>query len=545
MRNWILSLAFLALTLVCLSPAQTLPERGDPSGRWVGEYRTGHRRVFLVLLIKKENGKWTGVYNRPLLDWENRPDLMALTVHDDAVSFDLGDSSSSIHADTRWIGNSLRGKIAGPGGEGKIILEPSATLSKDYLDTLAGDYDDGSGDSYVIQRENTYLCFLNRRTGRSGRLIPASETEFWSGPTFDIYYPAEFRFTFVRGGNGQPTQLRVSERGKRKVVAGRKMVYRTDEVEFHNGDTKLSGTVWIAPGGGPHPAVVILHGSNYQTRGGQYAALAFVADQFVRNGFVALTYDKRGTGKSGGERDDAPELLSGDAAAAVGLLRNRPDVDPDRIGLWGLSQGGIIEPIAAEKAGRIAFFINVSGAVINTNEQEIQRTELELRADGFPPKDVQAAVHLQQVKFHYACKRDNWQEYQTVLQAAQGQPWLPDPYIGPPDSKTSSAWDFWKCGVEPGKYWEIVHAPVLYVQGEFETNSNPQDNLMRLQQAMQAAGNQRFEHKLMPGAEHSMFRATRGGEKETPFLKAYVAGYFHFMTDWATRQVVSSNRKPE
>jgi pyrroloquinoline quinone (PQQ) biosynthesis protein C len=68
---------------------------------------------------------------------------------------------------------------------------------------------------------------------------------------------------------------------------------------------------------------------------------------------------------------------------------------------------------------------------------------------------------------------------------------------------------------------------------------------MRLQQAMQAAGNQRFEHKLMPGAEHSMFRATRGGEKETPFLKAYVAGYFHFMTDWATRQVVSSNRKPE
>jgi uncharacterized protein len=501
--------------------------------------------VFLVIHIQKENGKWTGVYNRPLLDWENQVDLGALTIRDAAIGFDLGESSSKIHVDTRWAGNSLRGKVSGSGGRGSIILEPSASLSKDYLETLAGDYEVPAGDSYVIERENTYLCFLNRRTGRSGRLIPASETEFWSGPTLDIYYPPEFRFEFLRDGNGHFTRLKVSEHGKRKLLADRKTLYHTQEVEFRNGETKLSGTLSAPAGSERHPAVVILHGSNYQTRGGQYGALGFVADQFARYGFVALTYDKRGTGKSGGERDDDPELLSADAAAAVRLLRVRPDVDGNKIGLWGISQGGIIEPMVAAKTGRLAFFINVSGAVVNTNEQEIQRTELELRADGFPANDVEAAVHLQRVKFHYACKRDNWDEYERILKAAAGKAWLPDPYIGPPDAKSSSAWDFWKCGVEPGKYWENVLEPVLYLQGEFETNSNPRDNLVRLQQAMQVAGNQHFEHKVIPGAEHSMFRARTGGEKEQAFLNTYVDGYFQLMTDWAMGQVESRVRQAE
>jgi hypothetical protein len=78
---------------------------------------------------------------------------------------------------------------------------------------------------------------------------------------------------------------------------------------------------------------------------------------------------------------------------------------------------------------------------------------------------------------------------------------------------------------------------VLYVQGEFETYSNPRENLMRLQAAMNVAGNKRFDHKIMVGAEHSMFRAKNGGEKEDPFLNTYVEGYFPLLTDWAQREV--------
>lgn len=545
MRGGVLAIVFAAGTLVSLNSAAQLnkPTREDATGRWVGEYTLDHQRVFLVVRLKKENEKWVGTYNRPVLDWENDLDLRNLQIDRNQIAFNLGDASSVIHVETRWVANSLQGTVKAARVQGKIVLEPTAILPKEYLDTLAGNYE-AAGGSYVIERENNYLCFLNRRTGRSGRLVPASETQFWTGPGIDIWYPEQTWFEFVRRSDGQPTQLKVRRGRTRRLTLDRKVLYTREEVEFENAGTKLSGTLRIPAEGRRGPALVILHGSNYQTRGGQYGALAFVGDQFARNGFAVLNYDKRGTGKSGGKRDDDPELLSGDAAAAVGLLRTRPEVNPGIIGLWGISQGGILEPLVAQKTDRLAFFINVSGAVVNTNEQEIQRTELKLRADGFSKDEVNAAVHLQRVKFRYACKRDNWDEYETVLRAAQGKAWLPDPYIGPPESRGDDAWDFWKCGVDPGKYWESVRVPVLYLQGEFEAYSKPLENLARLRQAMQVAGNPHFEHKLLPGAEHSMFKARTGGEKELPFLNTYVDGYFPLLTDWAKRQADSALRHP-
>ncbi len=529
----------LAVLVCAASFSQPLdkPTVENPTGRWVGQYTSSGQPVFLVVRLKKENDKWQGTYNRPTLDWEDYADLRNLAVGGDKLSFDLQDPANPLQVELRGEKGSLFGTVKGTREDGKITLEPTATLPKDYLDTLAGDYE-AAGESYVIERENSFLCFLNRRTGQSGRLMPKTETEFWTGPTMDIWYPPTIWFEFVPGSDtSQPMQLRIREGTKRDFLSTRKDFYRTEEVEFENAGVKLSGTMRFPPGGKSHPAVVLLHGSNYQTRGAQYAALAFVADQFARNGFVVLNYDKRGTGKSGGERVDDPNLISGDGASAVRLLRTRKEVDPRRIGLWGISQGGIIEPLVAEKVEGLAFFINVSGAVVNTNQQEIQRTELQLRADGFSEDDIKAAVNLQEVKFRYACKRDNWDEYENTLKAAQGKQWLPDPYIGPPDSKTSHAWDFWSCGVDPGKSWETVHSPVLYLQGEFETYSKPGENLLRLQQAMQVAGNKKFEHKVLPGAEHSMFRAKNGGEKEDPFLNTYVDGYFGLMTSWAERQV--------
>jgi dienelactone hydrolase len=517
---------------------ESKPSPEDPSGRWIGEYTLGSDHVFLVVKIRKESRTWAGTYNRPLLDWENYLDLAALKTNGSEVSFDFGGSAAPLHAEMHWRQNSLEGTVTTRESRGKIILEAAATLPKEYMESLAGNYLSADGD-YVIERENNYLCFLNRRTGRSGRLMPQSETEFWSGPTMDIWYPAQFHFSFVRGSGGNPEKLYVTEPGNQNITLDRKELYRREEITFENAGATLVGTLRRPPNIASYPAVVLLHGSNYQTRGGQYAALGFMADQFARNGFVALTYDKRGTGKSGGQLGDDAELLSGDGASAVRFLRSRPEVDAKKIGLWGISQGGIAEPLVSRKAGGIAFFVNVSGAVVNTNRQEIQRTELILRADGFPPGDIAAAVHFQEVKFHYACKRDNWEEYEKVLQAAQGRPWLPDPYIGPPDSKSDTAWDFWKCGIEPGDYWETVHAPVLYVQGEFEAYSKPAENLKRLEQAMRKAGNRHFEHTLMRGAEHSMFHAKTGGEKETPLLNTYVYGYFQMVTNWATHQVRS------
>jgi S-formylglutathione hydrolase len=68
------------------------------------------------------------------------------------------------------------------------------------------------------------------------------------------------------------------------------------EVSFRNGSVELRGTLLVPDGEGPMPAIVFLHGSGPQTRGG----FRTYAVEFARLGIASLYFDKRGSGESGG-----------------------------------------------------------------------------------------------------------------------------------------------------------------------------------------------------------------------------------------------------
>jgi dienelactone hydrolase len=81
---------------------------------------------------------------------------------------------------------------------------------------------------------------------------------------------------------------------------------------------------------------------------------------FARHGVAALLYDKRDVGYEPGGTDlvDLRDL-AGDALAAVALLKARNDIRDDQIGLWGISQGGMVAPIAAAQSSDVAYVIAV------------------------------------------------------------------------------------------------------------------------------------------------------------------------------------------
>ena len=86
------------------------------------------------------------------------------------------------------------------------------------------------------------------------------------------------------------------------------------------------------------PAITMAHG---------YAAvkehgLAKFAEAFADAGFVVLLHDHRNFGTSGGEprQDVDPWRQVADWRRAISYLESRPEVDPDRIGLWGTSYAG-------------------------------------------------------------------------------------------------------------------------------------------------------------------------------------------------------------
>ncbi len=124
------------------------------------------------------------------------------------------------------------------------------------------------------------------------------------------------------------------------------MITHTD-VRFLSGRDQIAARLHSPAGGDPlRPAIVLGHGFG----GTRVAGLDRYAETFARAGMVALAFDYRSFGQSGGR---PRQLLSirrqlEDWAAAVEFARSHPMVDPERVALWGTSfSGGHVLRVAA------------------------------------------------------------------------------------------------------------------------------------------------------------------------------------------------------
>ncbi|MDR6972892.1 fermentation-respiration switch protein FrsA (DUF1100 family) [Leifsonia shinshuensis] len=86
------------------------------------------------------------------------------------------------------------------------------------------------------------------------------------------------------------------------------------------------------------PAVTVAHGFGGLAEGG----LMHYAERFADAGFVSIIHDHRTFGRSGGwpRQDIDPWQQILDWRLVITYLQQLPDVDPDRIGLFGSSYGG-------------------------------------------------------------------------------------------------------------------------------------------------------------------------------------------------------------
>jgi hypothetical protein len=128
-----------------------------------------------------------------------------------------------------------------------------------------------------------------------------------------------------------------------------------EDVYFESGGYRLAGTVSVPKGQGPWPGVVISGGSGPQDRDGNSKLLHLsiykrLAHFLSEHGFVVLRFDKRNVGESEGNFNAVRlEDYVGDLTAAARFLAEQDYVDPERIGLIGHSEGGIIAPIVAAR----------------------------------------------------------------------------------------------------------------------------------------------------------------------------------------------------
>ena len=171
--------------------------------------------------------------------------------------------------------------------------------------------------------------------------------------------------------------------------------YEEQEVIFENipAGIQLAGTLTIPEGAGPFPVMVTISGSGSQDRNStffEHKPFWVIADYLARLGIAVLRYDDRGVGGSTNSSTEATTSdLAGDVQAAVSFLMAHPDIDPNRIGLIGHSEGGIIAPMVTTEIEDIALIVLLAGPGVPGSKILLDQNEDIFRAQGAPESVIE------------------------------------------------------------------------------------------------------------------------------------------------------------
>jgi alpha-beta hydrolase superfamily lysophospholipase len=360
------------------------------------------------------------------------------------------------------------------------------------------------------------LFSFDSESGQTSFLLPRAETDFTCGLGAKTY-PVRATIHFETNQLGRVNAMRWQEQNAPALV-GTPVKLPEEEVSFKNGEVTLSGTLLLPATKGPHPAMALIHGSGPDIR----EHYRHIADFFAMNGIATLIYDKRGCGTSTGDWSIAGfDDLADDALAGLELLKNRPDINPHQIGLWGVSQGGWLVGLAAARSTNVAFIISTSGPGITPEAQGAYAIERRMKAAGFSEGDLHEALALYRLNSRCAQTGNGWEAFEAALKTEQKKAWYGHD-LNAYDPSTQRQWQLiWN--YDPVPVLRKVHCPVLSIFGELDPLAPAQKSATIWKTALAEAGNRDVVVKVFPHAEHGI-ADTRNGFP--------LAGYFSLQRDW-------------
>jgi uncharacterized protein len=522
----------LALVLGTVSRAAAVePEWAE--GQWIGGFEGVDGTVYVEAQVETEAGALTGSLELPLQgDGVVRLEKVKATA--DSLHFDVrGTKTRLAFEGRRREPGRLTGTVRQGRGAASFELLKVAALPPARREAIAGTYELEPGHHVLIARSQNGLIYVDQDRGRVGALFALDERTLIGGPSLGSGYPIELKIEVPAAPGTAVDRIRWSWRGKGTALGVRRHPYRAETVGFDSDGASLAGTLLLPNKAGPHPAVVMIPGSGPSTRD----ALWPWADMYARAGIAVLIHDKRGTGASTGSWSAATfDDLAADAHAALRLLRGRPEIDPRRVGLHGMSQGGWIAPLVARRAPDVAFIIVESAPAMTPVEHERLRVPYQLAADGFAPELIAHAVSFMDQKFEVARTGQGWDDLQGAMVRGAREGWLS--YVNPPPTLENLRWN-WEhiLSYDPAPALEALNCPVLVLYGELDTIVPAGVHRDRMQAALERARTRDVTIKVFGKANHAFLQAVTGGRREGAALKGFVDGYLGTHVAWLSERL--------
>jgi pimeloyl-ACP methyl ester carboxylesterase len=249
------------------------------------------------------------------------------------------------------------------------------------------------------------------------------------------------------------------------------------------------------------PAVVLLAGAAANERDGVVSGvpiLGQLAGAVAEAGFVAVRYDKRGYGQSGGRAESVTLAdQAEDALAVVRWLSSRNDIDRDRIAVVGHNEGAWAAMLMATRERRIAGVVTIAAPSNTGAERVLEQQRHVLERTDLPPAERVAKIELQSRINAAVTSGRGWEALPPEVRKQADTPWFQSFLI-----------------FDPARVIGDIRQPVLFVHGELDAEV-PVLHVDRLGELAQKQGRSRAVAVVaVRGVNHLLTPAVTGDVTE-------------------------------
>ena len=341
--------------------------------------------------------------------------------------------------------------------------------------------------------------------------------------------------TFKQGGQSFPMNLSKEKIEKEKLERPQEPIkpfpYYSEDITFENkkAGINLSGTLTLPNKEGVFPVVILISGSGPQNRDEEllgHKPFLVLSDFLTKNGIAVLRYDDRGIAMSKGDFKTATSTdFATDVESAIAYLETRKEINKNKIGLIGHSEGGLIAPMVASKTKDVAFIVLLAGTGIQGDCLLLLQKKLIEEASGISKEDIQKGQSSNRKVFDIVNKSSSLEQlnsdltvyfYQIIKDNPNTQKpaeMSDDDFVKLQVKQIASPWMQYFIKYNPSPALEKVKCPVLAINGEKDLQVPPKENLEAIKKALTKGGNKRVTTKELPNLNH-LFQECKTGSPD-------------------------------
>ena len=245
------------------------------------------------------------------------------------------------------------------------------------------------------------------------------------------------------------------------------------------------------------PAVILIGGAGSNDRDGAahgVPTLSQLAAALAKAGYLAVRYDKRGFGQSGGRAESATLTdYAEDVRAVMRWLDDRKDVDPKRIAVAGHGEGAWVALLAASRERKLAAVVSMAGPGSTGADLVLDQQRRALEASTLTPEDRAARVALQKQIHAAVISGKGWEGVPPNVRKEADTPWM------------QSFLTF-----DPAKTIEDVRQPLLFVHGALDHQVAPANAERLVELARTDSKSKSVELVVVRGVNHLLTPAVTG-----------------------------------